>query len=237
MINEKPNNNINWKNRLEELESSAGGEAFNKEAAWEKLHTRLQSKSRNKKVIWYWLAAACLFFALFMFFFLSNKKENVLVKNNLLQKKIIPTQSQHVPSVNKDISAMASSLITKNKKANQSIRDIDKINTVINHKTAQGEIVQNKKGEIIIHEIENNAARPVDTLISIAATLPEKKKLKVIHINELSDPVAETPNVARSSEHYSIEFKFINQKVYTESTGNSHITGFNIFKTKNPPSN
>ena len=236
MINEKPNNNINWKNRLEELESSAGGEAFNKEAAWEKLHTRLQSKPRNKKVLWYWLAAACLFFALFTSLFLSNKKENVLVKNNLLQKKIIPIQSQHVPLVNKDISAVAS-LTAKNKKANQLIMDIDKINTVINHKAMQVEIVQNKKEDVITHEIENNAAMPVDTLISIAATLPEKKKLKVIHINELSDPVAETPNVARSSEHYSIEFKFINQKVYTESTGNSHITGFNIFKTKNPPSN
>ncbi len=236
MINERPNNNINWKNRLEELESSADG-TFNKEAAWEKLHTRLQSKPRNKKIIWYWLAAACLFFALFMFFFLSNKKENVLVKNNVLQKKIIPTQSQHVPIVTKDTSAVVSSLTAKNKKTNQSIKDIDKINTVINHKAIQIEIVQNKKEEIIAHEIENNAAMPVDTVISIAATFPEKKKLKVIHINELSDPAAETPNVARSSEHYSLEFKFINQKVYTESTGNSHITGFNIFKTKSPPSN
>ena len=48
MINEKPNSNINWKNKLEELESSAG-EVFNKEAAWGKLHTRLQSKRKNKK--------------------------------------------------------------------------------------------------------------------------------------------------------------------------------------------
>ena len=54
MINEKPNNNIDWKDKLDELESLAG-EKFNKEVSWEKLHARLQSKPKTKKMIWYWL--------------------------------------------------------------------------------------------------------------------------------------------------------------------------------------
>ena len=74
MIDEKPNNNIDWKDKLDGLESLPG-EKFNKEASWEKLYARLQSKSKSKKMIWYWLAAACLFFGLFISIFLSNKKE------------------------------------------------------------------------------------------------------------------------------------------------------------------
>jgi len=236
MINEKANSNSDWKNKLDELESLAA-EKFNKEASWEKLHALLESKSKNKKIIWYWLAAACLFFALFISFFLSNNKKTVLAKNNFVEKKINSSSAQHVPMINKNTSSVISSLSTKNKIAVHSIKDIDKINTSINHKIIRTEIVQNKKEENIMREFDNNAVIPVDTAISIVANLPQKKKLKVVHINELGDPVSESPNVARSSEHHSFEFKLINQEVYTGSPDNSHMAGFNIFKTKNAPSN
>jgi hypothetical protein len=237
MINEKPNNNIDWKDKLDELESLAG-EKFNKEVSWEKLHARLQSKPKTKKMIWYWLAAACLFFGLFISIFLSNKKEFFLVKNNFLKKKINSPSSQKTLTINKDTSAVISSLsTTENKILVHSIKDIDKINTNINHKTIRTEIVQNKKEENITRQLNNNAVMPVDTAISIVANLPQKKKLKVVHINELGDPVSEISNIARYSEHHSFEFKLINQEGYTGSPGNSHITGFNIFKTKATPSN
>ena len=82
----------------------------------------------------------------------------------------------------------------------------------------------------------NNAVVPVDSAISIVAILPEKKKLKVVHINELSDPIAELPGITRYAERHSFQLKLINQEVYSSppSSGN---TGFNIFKTKNAPSN
>ena len=62
MLNEKPNNDFHWKNKLEDLESLPG-ETFNKEAAWEKLHERMQGKkSQHKKLygigrqqhVYYW---------------------------------------------------------------------------------------------------------------------------------------------------------------------------------------
>jgi hypothetical protein len=232
MINEKPNNNINWKNKLEELESSAG-EVFNKEASWEKLYPRLHSKPNNKKIIWYWIAAACLFFALFISFFLSNKKENMLVKNNLTEKKI-NSSSQHAPMIFKDTPPVISSLSSENKKPFHSINEVI---TRVNHKTISTEIVQNKREENITREITNTAAMPVDTAISIVANLPEKKKLKVVHINELGDPVPESPNIARYSEHHSFEIKLLNQEVYTSPSNTSGYTGFNIFTIKNAPSN
>ena len=74
---------------------------------------------------------------------------------------------------------------------------------------------------------------PVDTTISIVANLPEKKKLKVVHVNELGDPVSESPNIARYSEQHSFQFKIMNQEVYTRSSSAVTQKGFKIFTTKN----
>src|SRR5258708_27046988 len=130
MLNDRPNN-IDWKNKLGELESSAS-DVFNKEASWSELHRRLQTIEKNKKTIWYWLAAACLFFALVISPFLTNKKENVLVKNNPEQKNINSSSFQHVPIVHKDTSAIIiSSSLIENKIPVHSINDLEKVNTVL----------------------------------------------------------------------------------------------------------
>ena len=52
MLNESPNNDFHWRNKLEGLKSNAG-ELFNKEAAWDKLHGRLQKKSGVKSLFGY----------------------------------------------------------------------------------------------------------------------------------------------------------------------------------------
>jgi hypothetical protein len=233
MINENLNKEFHWKNKLEELESLPG-EIFNKEAAWGKLHTRLQPKAKNKKINWYWIAAACLFFALFISFFLSNRKENVLVKNHVSQKKI---NSSSPSLINKDTSVIITSSLNENKIAAHSINKIEKINTAISHKTIPAEIVQDKKEENISQEIKNNAVMPVDTATSIVTSLPEKKKLKVVHINELGIPVSEPPVMARNSENHSFQLKLLNQEVYIGSSLSANSTRFKIFTTKTIPSN
>lgn len=229
MISDKPNNNIDWKNKLGNLENLAG-EKFNKEASWEKLHLRLQPKSKNKKIIWYWMAAACIFFAFFISFFVSNKNENVLVKNNLLKKKINSLSSRDNPMINKDTSSIIYSLSVKTKTPVNSIKERSKI---IGYKTLSTEITQDKKEEITVKEINTKAVMPVDTAISIVANLPEKKKLKVVHINELGDPVSESSNIARYNEQHSFQFKIMNQEVYTRSSPSFNQKGFKIFATKN----
>ena len=130
---------MNWK--------ASTGEAFNKEASWNKLHERLHSKSNKRKVIWYWLAAACLFFALFISLFMSHKKENVLVKNNLSTNKMIPRSVQNVPLRLIRIHLQLFLLYQlKIKLPGKSIHEINKINTS-NHLNISSvtEIVQNKK--------------------------------------------------------------------------------------------
>ena len=229
MTSDKPNNDIDWKNKLGDLEGLAG-EKFNKEVSWEKLHSRLQKKPKNKKIIWYWMAAACLFLALFISFFVSNKIGNVLVKDNLTEKKINSLSTRDNRKINRDTSSIIYTLSVKTKSPVTLTKERNKI---ISHKTLSTEITQDKKEEIAIKEINTKAVMPVDTTISIVANLPEKKKLKVVHVNELGDPVSESPNIARYNEQHSFQFKIMNQEVYTRSSSAVTQKGFKIFTTKN----
>jgi hypothetical protein len=238
MLNEKPGNDFHWKSKLEDLESLPG-ETFHNEAAWEKLHQRMQGKSRNKNAVWYWAAAACLLLSVLIPAFLADKKAGVLVKNNSIQKQIQSSSSRLLKESNNDTSAVISSLPVEKKLPALSPERSNKINSLFNHNILGVTIIQDKKEkeEFTTQKITNNAVAPVDTAISIVAILPGRKKLKVVHINELDDSVTETPNIARNYEHRSFQVKLINQGVYTSPPPSSGNTGFNIFKTKNLPSN
>jgi hypothetical protein len=236
MLNEKPSNDFHWKSKLEEIESLPG-ETFNKETAWEKLHERIQEKSGTTNAVWYWAAAACLLLALIIpWLFLANKKESVLVKNNPVQKQI-PSPGSRLQPGNKDTSVVISLQPTEKKPPAFYVEKSNKITSLARHIVIPSKIIQDKKekGEFITQIITINAAIPVDTAISIVANLPGKKKLRVVHINDLGDPVSEPPNITRYYERRSL-VKFINREVSTSlpSSGN---TGFNIFKTKPLPSN
>ena len=236
MTNEKPNNNINWKNKLEELESSAG-EVFNKEASWEKLYPRLHAKPNNKKIIWYWAAAACLLIAILSPWFLSNKKENDFVKNNSIENKIQSSSSQSSSEANKDTPAHISSVLVE-KKLNAHFGENKKIITSFEHKGLRPEnfvAVKKDKEEFIKTEIIKKAITPVDTQINIIAIVHEKKKLRVVHINELGDPVEELPAMAHNSEMHSFQLRLANQEVYVNPSIASGKTSFNILPIKNSP--
>ncbi len=235
MTNEKPNNNINWKNKLEELESSAG-EVFNKEASWEKLYPRLHAKPDNKKIIWYWAAAACLLIAILSPWFLSNKKENDFVKNNSIQKKIQSSSFHLLPESNKDTSVHISSPIVE-KKLTVHFVENNKIITSVEQKSLRPENVAVKKDkeEFIKTERINNAITPVDTQINIIAIVHEKKKLRVVHINELGDPVEELPAMTHNSEMHSFQLRLANQEVYVNPSIATGKTSFNILPIKNSP--
>lgn len=238
MLNEKPNNDFHWQSKLEEIESLPG-EVFNKEAAWGKLHQRMRGTSRNKKMVWYWVAAACLLLAVCIpWLFLANKKEGILVKNIPVPKQIQSSPSHLLPPRNNETVTVTSVLPAEKKLPEPSYKKSDKIKPSFNHAIITPSIVQDKKEkeQFITQKITNNATEPVEPAINIEAASPGKKKLQVVHINELGDRVTESPNIARSYERHPLQVKFINQELETNppSFGN---TGFNIFKPKPTPSN
>ena len=237
MINEKPNSNSDWINKLDELESIHGA-SFNKATSWNKLHERLYSKSNKRKVVWYWFAAASLFFALFITLFTLHKKENVFVNNGLGTKKSNPPLVQNIPMVNNDSSSILSSLLNKNKLPVHSIYETQKRNSHIKNEIIIEKIIQNKKDIEIVPELAKSAVMLVDTAISLVTiNAPVKKKLMVVHVNELGEPLEESPNIARNNEQHSFQFRFMNQEVYTRSSPSVTKTGFKIFTTKSLTTN
>ena len=53
-----------------------------------------------------------------------------------------------------------------------------------------------------------------------------------MHINELGDPVKESPVVARKTERHSFQMKFANQEVFVNPSIASAKTGFTIYQQK-----
>ncbi len=143
MSNESPNNDFYWRNKLEGLESNTG-KTFNKEAAWDKLHGRLQKKSGNKKLVWRYAAAACLLLALTLAWFWPASKENAMVKNNVEHGPVQKPGGIQAPSNNKDSIAFIS-IIPDEKKSLIPIESHNKINNPTDHKIFTVENVITKR--------------------------------------------------------------------------------------------
>ena len=235
MPNESLNNDFHWKSKLEELESLPG-ETFNKEVVWGKLHSRLQKKSGGKKLVLYWIAAACLLLAILTPLFLSNKEEDVLVRNNPVQQ-IQSSTSHLLPENNKDSIEVISSTPVEKKSPVSKVENGNKIITSIDHKilTVENISVKKVKKEFIEPEISDSAWAPVDNQVSIAAIAPEKKKLRVVHINELGDPVEESSAMARKTEVHSFQLKLARQEVFVNPSVHPGSTAFTILVLKNSP--
>ena len=160
-----------------------------------------------------------------------------MVKNKPVQKQTKPALSHLLTVSIKDTAGVISSLSFEKKVPPHSVENSNTITSSFKRDMTGFTVVQAKKEkeEFTTQKITINTALPVDTVINIVAIIPEKKKLKVVHINELGDPVEDVPNMVRSHERRSL-VKFINQEVNIclPSSGN---TGFNIFKAKKIPSN
>lgn len=213
MVNENHNSKPGWKSKLEELESLPGEAMPDKNASWEKLHAKLEGKKPVKKPLWYWLAAASVLFFLIIAFFISNKKTERLPGIALKQtqheskrefpKKDIPAKTENH---NKDSFTVKNSTLP-----GKSVPVIfDKAN-----ETAYKNITGNKKNEIRLYDTVsthnkitvtiNNSLQSIDTLSNTASIIPAKKKLAVVHINELSEP-GNMPQIVRNLEKPAVHF-------------------------------
>ncbi len=184
MLNEKYNDPSGWKHKLDGLTRLPGEAALDKHAAWEKLQGRLQQQPRRSKAIWYW-AAACILPALIIPLMMTDKKENVVVRNQALQQQQAAIASPikiELPSKETvDVPVMVTNSI-ENKERIKIVEGIVKENDT--EKDDMVSSVEVKPTTVII------PAPVIDTVSTIAITIPVKKKLAVVHLNELeSEPV------------------------------------------------
>ncbi len=222
MSNENQNNSHTWKSKLEELESLPGETMPDKNAAWEKIHARLDGKTSERKPVWYWIAAASVLFLFMIPFFISNKKNHQLSDTGLKQNQYERKQNQQekqvpVATVNPHKYSFTAENTALPKKNLPVI--FDKSN-----KKGFKNIAENKKDQLRLYDTvntqnqitktTNNALQIIDSASGIASIMPAKKRLPVVHINELGEP-ENPPQVARSSEKPSVHFlKLGSEEVY-----------------------
>jgi len=235
MSNENPNNTSPWRNKLDELEHIPGS-AFHRDAAWDKLYGRLGGNRKNKKISWYWIAAACLLFGLMITLLNYHRspaqpsnKETVMKQPKEIKKPVLK-----VEEVNKNENEKSSKLL-KDEIASIAIKPIQRnhriVPTKIVTKVDPGDVVfRYPEQEPIVSSLQIINSNPTTTVF------PQKKKLNVVHINELGDPVIESSDITRITDTHSFQLKFGNGEVLSNSPIASKPSGLIILKTK-PSSN
>ncbi len=233
---ENLNNTGSWRSKLDDLEGLPGETPADKNAAYEKLHARLRGKKRSRKAMWYWAAAACLLLA-FMIPLIFKKDKihpvaGIETEQNQQQKncRMILLQSL----IKKDPVTIITPLIEKEKEVVASgkinRKDLKIIPVEIKNKIRLYDTVISTD---FAKENIGNSLQPVDSASSTAAASP-RKKLKVVHVNELGDPVEVSPEIANKKELRSFQLELASQEVYSHSPVAFNKNGFTIFKTKSP---
>lgn len=236
MSNENPNNTSGWRNKLNELEHLPGS-AFNTDAAWDKLHGRLQGNKKNKKTAWYWIAAACLLVGLMIT--ILNYQKSIPWSTN---KETTMDQSK---KTNKPVLKVEKNDKNKNEIKDEKVRNAEPVKNhiaFISNKPIQKnrhifytERVTKVHDDIVLNYPQQDPiVKPLQIIKnnSTAAMTPPKKKLNVVHINELGDPVITSSDVTRIEDMHSFKFKFGNGEVFSNSPIASKPSGLITLKTK-----
>jgi len=228
---ENHNNISPWKSKLDSLDSLPENNPYDKNEAWDKLYFRLGGKKRRKNKTWLWAAAACIFFTLMIPLFYSNRANQET--NNSAFKKNQASIKTRSTIIDKDETVPITNVtVINNERKARSTRS----------KTVAGMIHENKKEKLRLSytdssktmatETESNFMTLTDTVSSLTTIQPEKKKLRVVHINELGDPAETLPEVVRNSDKHTFQFKIANQEIYINPTTASNSNGFTILKIK-----
>ncbi|HEY5370956.1 MAG TPA: hypothetical protein VIJ75_18380 [Hanamia sp.] len=231
MLLENHNNIPSWKSKLETLDSLPEDTAYDKNEGWDKLYVRLGDKKRSKNKTWLWIAAACIFCGLMIPLFYSNRVNhqinNSAFKKNQVSIKISPD------IIDKEVTVAINNSTAANKDIKSPTMP-SKTTTRMNHENKKEKLRLSYTviSKTLVTEEESNFVKPIDTLSYLATIQPEKKKLRVVHINELGDPVETFPEIVRNSDKHTFQFKIANQEIYINPTTASNTNGFTILKIK-----
>jgi len=202
MTDEESNEPVYWKSRLDQLTQLPGEIPAGKEAAWDKLHVRLQKKPVRKKPVWYW-AAACLLFASGMSWLMLQQIDIVPVKNTRVQIPAHSTRGRLLVTDSKDTIAV-SAYLPKQTVHTLPVEPDKQIHPHVSTHAVVADAPVALYADTVkeqAHEIPVYAIRPADTM-STTALLPVQKKLRVVHINTLGSTEEGVQVAGNSSASY-----------------------------------
>jgi hypothetical protein len=226
--------NSTWKQKLEDANSLSHATLQNKDDAWEKLHARLAEKPGSKRIAWYWIAAACLLFVVIISSLAIHTSTTSLVKNSTtnttndtLKNKIVQ-KSEAVETLAKEITTvqkrqqMKKNIVVENTEHDIKTSDIVNVNPLANN---NNETLQNE-----------TIAMPITvdtTAIATISPAPVQKKLKVVHVNELGEPVEFPIGIAHNTDLHLFQLKLAQQEIYNATSIAENYQPFLSHKPKN----
>jgi hypothetical protein len=223
MSNEDPGKNIHWRSKLESMEHLPG-EPFNKNGSWDKLHERLQD-GKKKMPLWYWVAAACLFFALMIAWLMNDRTQSQISKINTpvkQQDKLVTPISPQENTVVNDVAP-----VKKNK-----VNLIAKTTRTVHRATPAQTFSKIDLNDAVISQLKDEpvekSLQMPNTAMMVSLPAVQKKKLSVVHVNELGGSNTESPNVVRHIDKRIVQFEIAKGEVITNSPVVSQNTDFTI---------
>ena len=181
MLSKKLNDPFYWKNKLETLHCLPGEAVHKKDALWEKLHDRLQQKSVAGKAKWYWMAAGLLPLIIIAYMMVSNT-ENIGGKQETVKENTTKAAPSYLLPASTEAVTLSVSAPVEKKQPVAVINSNVKSKTFIDTIKVNNAVVTLEK---VTTDMTTNNLQPVDTVVTAATTAVAKKKLQVIHLNEL----------------------------------------------------
>ena len=167
--------NKDWISRLDGLDHAAGEAGLDKSAAWDRLHTRMQSKQRKSKAGWYWASAACLLAACLIPALLTHKQKYTGVH-------ISPAVASH------HLDTPATLVLSKKEAPVKVLKEMNK------PVAAQQEVAAILPALIhpvnptnITAALKKDTLQITDTMLAAVPISTTPKKMRVVHINELGE--------------------------------------------------
>lgn len=176
MSNEKQDN---WRRKLLELDGMPGEAAYDKDAAWQQLQTRLQPP-HHKNTYWYWAAAFLLLAT--AWWMLPNRETGPLPARDTAQQKLskpsAPSRGITVKENNPAI-AIVSNPLAKKTAANTLPKNKKHKPDLVAAVTLPAPDLDSNK--LIVNPVIIQA----DSAATAAVAVNIEKKVPVVHINEL----------------------------------------------------
>ncbi|HEY4156027.1 MAG TPA: hypothetical protein VGM24_11385 [Puia sp.] len=218
MSDEKHPNPRSAAGKLDGLDFLPDETRLDKTLAWEKLYSRIRQKQDRKTGGWYRLVAASVLCALLLYGITRPHTGRDLAKHNTKNRgTIIPALPQQ--PARKSNAGGAESLALKTNKSVQgtllphSHNNRARLFTRDIHPAVQdftpGTAIMAPKSDLPVSEA---AALPVDAGTTEKVVPPiAKRKLRVVHMNELDEPMEADDNLVKNSGRHGFRLKWIGQ--------------------------
>jgi len=232
MSNKDQNSNHSWQQRLDELDSIPGEPMQDKKPVWEKLQVRLETRPARRKKFFYWAAAAAIILISLIPWIGSDEQADGIKQAQQNDSKNNPGSLTNKQQNNTTVESTAATITIQPKKIITATPATKKIKIIPVVEKGNQTVFENPNEKPTAQISIISSVPVVDTVKNIAVVA--KKKLPVVHINELGNGNRLTTNNS-ALDNFKRFIRPSNKDVSIETPANSRFNGDHIIiKNVNP---